>query len=297
MYHSRRNEQPARDYFNRARIVCAQLDDHTGIADALSSLGWLMAEYDELDAGIAILEEAVTLQRRLGGGVGLSRALGNLTFLLGARKGNWSRAQPLLEESYALSASVADAWSIAHGFVLLARAAGAVGKPYVAAQLLGAGQHLLSRIQADWYPSVGQDFRDSLDQAQAALGQERFAAAFREGGQLPTAEAFGLGVGMIREAAMRERRHVGPQLTKREGEVADRVAGGRTNGEIARELVVSERTVEKHMSAILTKLNFRSRAQVAAWITARSNSTTTSSPTGAETGPRSRQRKSGSSSG
>jgi DNA-binding CsgD family transcriptional regulator/Tfp pilus assembly protein PilF len=55
-------------------------------------------------------------------------------------------------------------------------------------------------------------------------------------------------------------------LTKREREVAALVARGKSNREIADQLVVSERTIETHVANILFKLGFASRAQVAAWV-------------------------------
>jgi non-specific serine/threonine protein kinase len=54
-------------------------------------------------------------------------------------------------------------------------------------------------------------------------------------------------------------------LTEREREVAVLVAMGKSNHEIAEELVVSDRTAATHVSNILNKLNFSSRAQIAAW--------------------------------
>lgn len=54
-------------------------------------------------------------------------------------------------------------------------------------------------------------------------------------------------------------------LTPREREVARLVAQGKTSREIANLLVVSERTAEVHVSNILGKLGFTSRAQIAAW--------------------------------
>jgi DNA-binding CsgD family transcriptional regulator len=54
-------------------------------------------------------------------------------------------------------------------------------------------------------------------------------------------------------------------LTTRERGVAALVAQGRSNREIADTLVMSERTVEWHVSNILSKLGLQSRAQVAAW--------------------------------
>jgi DNA-binding CsgD family transcriptional regulator len=54
-------------------------------------------------------------------------------------------------------------------------------------------------------------------------------------------------------------------LTGREREVARLVAAGRSNREIADTLVITEGTAEVHVKHILSKLGFRSRAQVAAW--------------------------------
>jgi non-specific serine/threonine protein kinase len=54
-------------------------------------------------------------------------------------------------------------------------------------------------------------------------------------------------------------------LTNREREVAALVGLGKTNGEIATELVLSKRTVETHISNILSKLGLTSRAQIMLW--------------------------------
>jgi DNA-binding NarL/FixJ family response regulator len=54
-------------------------------------------------------------------------------------------------------------------------------------------------------------------------------------------------------------------LTRREREIAALIGQGKTNGEIAAELVVSKRTVETHVGKILAKLGFSSRAQVMRW--------------------------------
>ena len=81
-----------------------------------------------------------------------------------------------------------------------------------------------------------------------------------------------LGARPFLERARRERDACGlaPQpagaahhLTRAEASVAGLVAGGRTNREVAAELVLSIKTVESHLGRIYTKLGVRSRVELA----------------------------------
>ncbi|MFK0256968.1 response regulator [Streptomyces sp. NPDC090445] len=54
-------------------------------------------------------------------------------------------------------------------------------------------------------------------------------------------------------------------LTEREQEVLALIADGRSNREIARALVLSEKTVKTHVSNILMKLDLADRTQAALW--------------------------------
>ena len=65
-------------------------------------------------------------------------------------------------------------------------------------------------------------------------------------------------------------------LSEREYQVAGLLAMGFTNGAIADHLKLSPATVSSHVAHILSKLGFRSRAQVAAWIVRRPLGPTTS---------------------
>jgi DNA-binding NarL/FixJ family response regulator len=52
-----------------------------------------------------------------------------------------------------------------------------------------------------------------------------------------------------------------PELTERELEVLELIARGLNNTEIARRLVVSDKTVRNHVSSVFTKLHVADRAQ------------------------------------
>jgi DNA-binding NarL/FixJ family response regulator len=60
----------------------------------------------------------------------------------------------------------------------------------------------------------------------------------------------------------RDGRQRGDPLTAREREIAELVASGRTNREIAEELVLSTRTIEAHLRSIYGKLEVRSRVEL-----------------------------------
>lgn len=73
---------------------------------------------------------------------------------------------------------------------------------------------------------------------------------------------------LIRKALGRIRGRVpaGHALTTREQEVLALLAQGMSNGAIAARLHLSERTVEVHVSRILSKLALENRSQAAVWV-------------------------------
>lgn len=55
------------------------------------------------------------------------------------------------------------------------------------------------------------------------------------------------------------------ELTPREQEILQLIAGGATNREIAQKLYIAEKTVKNHVTNILSQLNMRDRTQAAVW--------------------------------
>jgi non-specific serine/threonine protein kinase len=108
--------------------------------------------------------------------------------------------------------------------------------------------------------------------ARAALGPKAFTVAYETGMRMcfDDAVAYALGApAATTSAAPASGADSGtsPGLTAREIEVAQLVARGLTNKQIAATLVISQRTAEGHIEHALTKLGFTSRAQIAAWLT------------------------------
>ncbi|MQY06530.1 response regulator transcription factor [Actinomadura macrotermitis] len=66
--------------------------------------------------------------------------------------------------------------------------------------------------------------------------------------------------------SVRDASRVSLGLSAREAEVMDLIASGRSNGEIARQLFLSEKTVKNHVNRIYSKLGVSSRATaIALW--------------------------------
>jgi Response regulator containing a CheY-like receiver domain and an HTH DNA-binding domain len=114
------------------------------------------------------------------------------------------------------------------------------------------------------------DFHDPCEfQLRETLGDEVFTAAFKHGADLTLDQAITYaldektGVSARRWQASRTSSVVSP----REQQVAELVAQGLTNKDIAAALVIAQRTAEGHVEHILEKLGFTSRAQIASWAT------------------------------
>lgn len=112
------------------------------------------------------------------------------------------------------------------------------------------------------------DLAAALATVQERLGDPAFAAEVAVGKSLSLvqAAAYALTLAAPSEAvAVATLPRTAHPLTEREFEIAQWIAQGLTNAEIAARFVLSKRTVEKHIANILSKLNFSNRAQIVRW--------------------------------
>jgi DNA-binding NarL/FixJ family response regulator len=110
-------------------------------------------------------------------------------------------------------------------------------------------------------------------QAHDRLGEHAYRAAVRAGEDLDLDSAVAYALDEQQPAVTTRPASWAP-LTRREREIAEHVAKGLTNQQIATRLVISKRTAEAHIQHILTKLGFTNRAQIARWVAERRPSTT-----------------------
>ncbi|GAB7003189.1 LuxR family transcriptional regulator [Nocardioides sp. AN3] len=179
------------------------------------------------------------------------------------------RAEADLHEALAIKQQLHDTLGFAFALELLAWTSSAQGDGTRAATLLGAADRLWSSAVGTRHLISQREQFEAMARKQA--GDAAFELALGQGRSMPTEEAVALA--LRQDVAPTTGGSVAPAaslLTRRQREVAEMVAAGMTNKDIAARLVISLRTAEGHVETILTKLGFTSRTQIASWLTQQS---------------------------
>ncbi|QFY09716.1 LuxR family transcriptional regulator [Nonomuraea phyllanthi] len=185
------------------------------------------------------------------------------------RQGDLARATELETESLTFNRVMGDRLGAGLNIEVLAWIAAGQGRSQRAARLLGVLEGMWTSVGAplSGYGHLIRYHEECRAALREELGETAFEAALRRGARMPTEEAlaYALGEEGRAEQAGREEPAAAP-LTRREKEIAELVAQGLTNKEIAASLVIAQRTAEGHVEHIMTKLGFTSRAQIAVWV-------------------------------
>jgi DNA-binding CsgD family transcriptional regulator len=147
----------------------------------------------------------------------------------------------------------------------------ATGDVERAAALHGASEKLWTLLNAPVLmgPAYAEIRKSGADTARGALGEERFDRLVGHGYAVSLSVALAVAKGEAPAgppAGVAEPAAGVKALTRREREVAELVADGLGNREIAERLYLSKRTVDSHVEHVFTKLGFSSRAQLTAWV-------------------------------
>jgi DNA-binding CsgD family transcriptional regulator len=180
--------------------------------------------------------------------------------------GNIDRANALFHESLAAQQAQQNTPGVAECLIGFAALAVQCGLPEAAARILAAAFAIGGqRIAAAW-AATRMEYEQVLALARARLTEREFQVEQASGNSLSLDQAVEYALSLpYQVAAAQNTRGRTDELTGREREVAARIAQGKSNGEIAGELVVSKRTVETHIASIRSKLGFTQRAQIVRW--------------------------------
>ncbi|WP_329787101.1 LuxR C-terminal-related transcriptional regulator [Lentzea sp. DG1S-22] len=186
--------------------------------------------------------------------------------------GDLARADRLGRECLRIKRSFHDLLGIVLAIEVLAWISASQGDAVRATTLLGATNEIWQSVGYPMFGSryFGAPHGECESMSVSALGEQEFRAVFRKGMDLELEDAVAFAIG--EEQAEDPAPAATPTpLTRREQQVADLIAGGMSNKEIAARLVIARRTAEGHVERILQKLGFTSRAQIATWVTERRN--------------------------
>ena len=272
--HSLGDRERGMQLFEEGMALCREQGYAELLGSTLFSAGYALLLEGEYERGTALIEESEALYRKRGYKGLLQWVLANLGWAT-LLQGDHERARTSFEESLTLCKELGDKYVGAESLEGMACVIAAEQASGRAARLFGAGRAL--REAGGYYYLPEEDaFREPyLKAARSRLGEASWEAAFAEGQAMGFDEAVDYalsedGSSMIASRTPEQTSAI-PRpsaLTRREREVAKLVARGLTNRQIAEGLVLSERTVENHVSNILKKLKLSSRSEVAAWVEA-----------------------------
>ncbi len=249
-----------------------------GEVHALFHLGLAVGLKDERERGIALLSESVAKTTEYGDVYWRSWALWGIAEVESLH-GDLGRAHEAGQSALRLQKSLDNRFTMAFTLDTLAGIAALRDQHHRAATLFGCAAAVWEAVgtSAANFGLVGTVHDDRVDRARQALGAKAYDQSFERGYALPTGSAIDYGLetpelGQRKAVPVspsrddRSRTAQGSALTRREREIANLVAQGYTNKDIAKRLFIAQRTAEAHVENILIKLGFTSRAQVATWV-------------------------------
>ncbi len=248
--------------------------DRRVTAHLLLFLGFAAASEGDFEQMIVRQEEALALFRELGDIRNVATCLPSIGMAVLAQGGS-ERAAALFEEGLLLQRELKYKSAIFFGLMGMAGVAALREQPARAARLFGAAEALREEIGLSLTSSANAryDYEGYLGTARAGLSEAAFDAAWSEGRAMSPEQAIEYVLSTEEPsphaASEHWRTHTDKSqdtLSHREREVADLVARGLTNRQVASELSISEHTVANHLAKILRKLGFHSRSQLTAWV-------------------------------
>jgi predicted ATPase/DNA-binding CsgD family transcriptional regulator len=267
LFLSRGDQARLRSLLEECLALSREIGFKEGIAASYCLSGQIALSQGDLVTAHAQAEESLMLYREMGHRHGTAEVLSVLGKVVAAQ-GDYATARTLHEESCAISSALGEQWMIAECLVELGEVIAAQQQFTWAAQLWGASEVLREAISVPLVPVERADYEDAISAARVHLGERAFAAAWAQGRtRRPEQVLAGQGqmTGPSPTTPATSPHSYPAGLTAREVEVLRLVVKGLTNAQIARELVLSEKTVATHLTHIFNKTISENRAAATAF--------------------------------
>jgi DNA-binding CsgD family transcriptional regulator/tetratricopeptide (TPR) repeat protein len=235
------------------------------IADAHLALGVVSSRQGDYVAAARSLQASLATWRELGARWFIAETLLHLGELA-LEQGDFGIARARLREGLVVARELGDRFTIAVALERYAQLAALEERWQLSLEFAATAERLRDELGAALSPADQRRLERYLARAQRAV--ERSSS-----GVTPTmdvAEAIDAALAPTptdkQGHAFRRETQL---LTPREQTVARLIARGKTNRQIAEQLVIAEGTAERHVGNILAKLDMSGRSQIAAWAVAR----------------------------
>jgi non-specific serine/threonine protein kinase len=262
------NEARSRDLFGEALAVFTAHQVPLGRLYAAFAYGLATAVSGDVDKGRALLRETIAECEELGEIFWRSYALWALASVE-LLYGDIDDCERAAVEALRLTQLINNRLAEAFLMTIIAGVAQLRNQHELTAQLYGVSDSMWAALGADpyRYGMFGTERREREQITRQAIGDAKMESFRAKGAAMPREDGMRLALGEPIETPRAQQ--VGKQgpLTKRETEIAQLIAEGMTNREIAAKLFIAPRTADTHVDHILTKLGVNNRAQVATWIT------------------------------
>ena len=293
------DQEAARAYYEESLQIRRELKDRRGIAMMLVNLGELARGEGDYDTAQGLYEEGLAIARELGDKWGVGMVLHNLGHVAYHRQ-KYGQALDLFTQSMSIFYEMRNKRDIAYCLAALGGVYAAQRLPERAAILFSAAQSLSNTISAHLDPADLIEYQRNLATARSQMSLEGWERAWRQGQRMTLDEAVAYGLERVQQVKATaplspllttplQTMNTGPMpdlpsaplntanlntgqlsehpagLSEREVEVLRLVATGLTDGQVADRLMISPRTVNRHLSSIYSKLNVTSRTAATRW--------------------------------
>ncbi len=265
--------EKAKELGEKSLTISREMGNKYHFASGLLRLGIICQVRGQSDEAESLLLQAISELRELGDKAYIAFALMYLG-RLHLNKGSATRAHQELQESLVLFREVEALYFIPYLLDSFSFLLSALGSAQRAARLFGATQALRDKFGTPLPPVHHKEHESYLTSTRTQLDDATFNVAWNAGRVMTLDQAIEFALAEIKIQDTQDAPALSPRqiakekfggLTAREREIAALIAQGKSNREIANTLVLSERTIEGHVSNILNKLGFNARSQIAAW--------------------------------